>query len=88
MPRYYFDTADDDHLVLDKDGQDVADMHEAHFLAIDALPDMARQSLPDGDRKRFRVIVRDEDGERVLEAELCLTTTWLGHSPEGPECKT
>lgn len=81
VPRYYFDTAEDGDVAFDQDGLEVSDLSEAYVLAMDALPDMARQSLPDGEQKDLRVIVRDEHGKSVLETELRLNTRWIeGHN--------
>src|SRR5688572_27555494 len=54
MPRFYFDTYDDDRSVPDGQG-----LQEAREEAIKALPDMARDGLPGGDCREFVVDVRD-----------------------------
>lgn len=44
----------------------------ARIEAQKALPDLARDALPDGDQKTFIVSVRDEAGQVVLRAALTL----------------
>ena len=82
MPRYYLDTDDGHGLVVDEDGQDVASAEELRFLALDALPDLVREAMPNGDERTFSIKVRDASGERLFEATLALTTHWLKR-PDG-----
>jgi Domain of unknown function (DUF6894) len=77
MPRVYFDTYDDDRAVPDGQGIVLSDLEEAKEEAIKALPDMARDGLPDGDYREFVVDVRDEAGHRVLRARLSLVVEAL-----------
>ena len=77
MPRYYFDTDDGGGLVVDEDGQDVASAEEVRFLALDALPDIVREAMPDGDETTFSIKVRDGSGEYLFEATLALKSSWL-----------
>ena len=76
MPRYFFDTNDGDMLDLDDVGLDLTDHEAARREAIAALPDMARDKLPDGDRRNFSVRVRDEAGAAIYSASLALTGEW------------
>jgi hypothetical protein len=77
MPRFYFDTYDDDRSVPDSQGIVLSDLEEATEEAIKALPDMARDGLPDGDYRDFVVEVRDEAGHRVFRARLTLVVESL-----------
>lgn len=77
MPRFYFDTFDGDHSTTDSDGVDCATMKDVQDSAVDALPDMAREILPDGPNRVFRVDVRDGVGQVIFKATLELKTTWL-----------
>jgi hypothetical protein len=70
MPRFYFDTYDGTHLVVDHLGLDLEGIEAAKHAAVTVLPEMARDALPDGDRMEFSVRVRDENGRRVLMATL------------------
>ncbi|MBE7218370.1 MAG: hypothetical protein INR64_07865 [Caulobacteraceae bacterium] len=76
MPRFYIDTADDDLFMRDAEGLEFPDVEAAKAAAISALPDMARQKLPDGDRRTFLAVVRDERGA-LLQASLTLSVTSL-----------
>jgi hypothetical protein len=80
MPRFYFDTYDDDRAVTDGQGIVLIDLEEAKEEAIKALPDMARDGLPDGEYREFVVDVRDEAGQRVLRARLTLVVERLPHA--------
>lgn len=77
MPRYYFDTHDGDTGVIDEGGLQLADRAAARMAAIGALPDIARDVLPDGDRRDMAVRVRDESGRVILHATLSLAVDWV-----------
>ena len=77
MPRYYFDTNDGDEQQKDDTGLDWADRQAARLAAMDALPDIARDVLPDGDRREMAVRVRDETGRVILTATLSLAVDWV-----------
>ena len=82
MPRYFFDTDDGDRLDRDDTGQDLPDLKAARDTAIDVLPDMARDVLPDGDRRDITCVVRTEHDGAVFRAKLSLTAEWIGaHEP-------
>ncbi|NBJ10626.1 DUF6894 family protein [Microvirga arsenatis] len=72
MPRYFFDTFDGDRLIADSEGIELPDLEQVKAEAQRALPDLARDGLPDGDQKTFIVSVRDETGQVVLRAALSL----------------
>jgi hypothetical protein len=48
------------------------------YAAVDALPDIARDELPDGDNRTMTVKVRDLAGKYLLEASLTVNVRWLG----------
>lgn len=77
MPRFYFDTFDGDRTAVDHEGLECASRDRVQDQAIDALPDMAREVLPDGPNRMFRVEVRDEAGNVVFRASLELRSEWL-----------
>jgi hypothetical protein len=54
MPRYYFDTHDGETSIADEHGLILAGLEEAKAEAIKALPDMARDVLPDADCREYR----------------------------------
>ena len=72
MPRYFIDTDDGDVRINDDQGFDLADAEAARREAMAVLPDMARDKLPDGDRRTFVATVRDEEGSVVYSATLTL----------------
>ena len=77
MPRFYIDTSDQDCFIRDDSGHDFDDVEAAKAAAVDALPDMARDTLPDGDSRTFLAIVRGSAGEALLQASLTLQVTSL-----------
>lgn len=77
LPKFYFDTFDGDHSATDADGIECSSRQLVQDRAVDALPDMARELLPDGPNRTFRVEVRDDGGNMVFRATLELQTVWL-----------
>ncbi|MBX9931547.1 MAG: hypothetical protein K2Y56_08405 [Methylobacterium sp.] len=76
MPRYTIDTNDDELLVEGDDAEGLTDVEAARRAALSVLPDMAREKLPDGDRRTFCASVRDEEGRVVYKATLTLVGEW------------
>lgn len=76
MPRYFFDTDDGDWPHLDDHGQVLRDAGAARLMAVDTLPDLAREKRPDGDQGEFSVRVRDEAGTVIYSASLSLLGEW------------
>ena len=72
MPRYFFDTYDGNRLISDTVGIELQNVDMAKVEAQKALPDLARDALPDGDQKTFIISVRNEAGQVVLRAALSL----------------
>jgi hypothetical protein len=70
MPRFYFDTWDNDRCTRDDVGVEVADLQKAKQLAAKSLANLANDILPDGSYRHMAVEVRDESGEIILTAEL------------------
>jgi len=81
MARFYFDIDDGDGYMEDDEGQEMAGPTSAREAAICVLPNIARDKLPDGDRRDYIVRVRDEAGAYVFQATLSLTAEWLGARP-------
>lgn len=76
MPLYFIDTDNGDFHDHDDTGHDLADVEAARRAAIKALPEMARDKLPDGDKCLFSACVRDTDGTVLYTVELALTGEW------------
>lgn len=72
MPRFFFDTYNGEDLATDDAGLELESLAAAKVEAQKALPDIARDALPDGNHSTFVVNVRDEDGQIVLRAALSL----------------
>jgi len=70
MSRYFFDSTDGDFVDIDEDGIELASDGEARLSALDALPDMARAVMPNGDCRLFTVSVRREEGGVIYRASM------------------
>jgi hypothetical protein len=73
MPRYFFDVYDGEKCTPDHVGLEMEDSHAAQQAAVKALPDVARDVLPDGTRREFVIEVKDEARRPILRARLSLT---------------
>ena len=80
MPLYFMETNDGDDRCMDEVGIEMRDDKAARKAAIMALPDMARDVLPNGDHRTMSVVVWNEDGRRVYMASMTLTGGWC-HDP-------
>lgn len=76
MPHFFIDTDDGDLPHHDDEGLDLPDVQAARNAAMSALPDMARDKLPDSDRRTFSAIVRNEAGTVLYTATLSLVGEW------------
>ncbi|CAA2154416.1 hypothetical protein MBRA_00089 [Methylobacterium brachiatum] len=76
MPHFFFDTDDGDFRFQDEEGFELPSVDAARIEALDALPDMARNKIPDRDRHTFAVRVRNEGGAVVYSASLDLMGAW------------
>ena len=83
MPHYYFDLDDGDSKTHDSVGVTLADAEAARKAAIAILPDLAREELPDGDRRVFVSKVRDETGTVLFLATLSLVGEWVNDAGHG-----
>ena len=72
MPRYFFDIADGDKSGHDDEGLNFPDIKAARAGALQALGEIARDELPDGDCRDFSVSIRDQAGQVLLTATLTL----------------
>lgn len=78
MPRYFFDIDDTGQQMLhDDEGSELPGADQARLEALAVLPDLARDELPDGDRRAFTVVVRDDNGRSIFRATLSLHAEWM-----------
>ncbi len=70
MPRYYFDTRDDDEIITDDVGVEVADFEAVKMLAARGLVELALDVLPGKLERCLGIDVRDEKSAPVLTSEL------------------
>ena len=76
MPHYFFDTSDGDKFVKDDKGCDLPDVAAARDAAQAVLPDMARDKMPDGEKRTFCAFVRNETGVVIYRVALSLVGEW------------
>ena len=72
MPRYFFDTYDGDSFVRDDMGVEFESLALAKAEAQKFLPEMAKDALPDGNRRTFVVSMRDGAGTVLVRMSLSL----------------
>jgi len=77
MPRFFFDIDDGESCETDGRGSELLNAQAARNAAIAILPDVAREELPDGDRRIFMCKVRDENGNVIFIATLSLVAEWI-----------
>jgi hypothetical protein len=77
MAKFFFDTQEGQSVDRDTTGVDLPDEAAARAEAQEALADMAREKLPNGNKVDFAVLVRDESGQEVYSA----TLKFEGHRP-------
>ena len=77
MPKYFFDIYDGEQQIRDDTGVDLSGPDAARDAAIGVLPNIARDELPDGDKREFVAVVRDESGRKIFRAALSLVAEWL-----------
>jgi hypothetical protein len=76
MQRYFFDVFDGEKLIRDEIGIQLPDLDQVRFEAIEALPDLARDELQDGDERAFAIEARDERDHVVFTARLNFKAEW------------
>jgi hypothetical protein len=77
MPRYFFDIRDGEHVAPDRIGVDLDGLEAATAEAKRALPDIARDEMPDGERRDFTIVVKDEAGRALVQVTLSLVVESL-----------
>ncbi len=76
MPLYFFDIYDNDELVTDEVGVELESLHEAREQALTLLPDLAREEMPDGDRRDFTAVVRCHERRIRYRTTLSIRGEW------------
>ncbi len=81
MPRYFFDLQDGDEISEDDQGSVMDGQETARSQAIVFLSEIVKDSLPDGEHRRFVVIAREENGQPIYQASLEFRGGWMGGQP-------
>ena len=77
MPLFFLDIDDGQRFIRDEEGLEFPSREAMGEAAMQLLPNIARDELPDRDRRTYRVSARDESGRPVFQATLCLASWWL-----------
>lgn len=77
MPRFYFDLYDNDQLTTDDEGIELSSLSEAHSQVQTMLPDIARDTMPDSDRRDLTVIVKGSNKCALFRITLSMRTEWI-----------
>ena len=70
--RYFFHVIDGEHETEDPEGIECTSLDEVAAEAVEGLPIMMEDTVPEGDRREIAVKVTDESGKVVLRATLSL----------------
>jgi hypothetical protein len=70
MPRYYFDTRDNETFVLDDIGVVLPSIEHARDQAAVGLAELAKDVLPGSVRRELAIEVRDQAREPLLRSSL------------------
>ncbi|MCK1546840.1 hypothetical protein IVA87_24465 [Bradyrhizobium sp. 147] len=66
MPRYYFDTRDNETFIADEIGVDIASLEEVRTMVSTAMAEFARDVLPGSAFRTLAIEVRDDFGPVLL----------------------
>jgi hypothetical protein len=77
MPRYFLDWSDGKEWFHDEAGVELKTAQSIEAAAAKAIPDIARDRVPDGEEADFMVAVRDERRDLVLKTRLIYTRNWV-----------
>ena len=83
MPRYYFDTRDNESFIADEVGLDLQNVEAARDEAVRGLADLARDVLPEGIRRTLAIEVKDAFNRPLLRTALVFEVKYLD-PPQAP----
>jgi hypothetical protein len=72
MPQYFFDYMDGKRSYPDDEGAALPSLKEARAEAVRAIGGIARDEMPDGDRRDLQISVREGDGPVLMVVSLAL----------------
>lgn len=72
MPRFFFDIHDGEDFTPDRDGLELDDLEAAEAEAKRALPEIVKDSMPDGGRRDVTVDIKNAAGQIVWRITLSL----------------
>ncbi len=80
MARYFFDSRDENDVIVDDVGLELPDLEAVKRCASKALAELALDVLPGADRRCLGIDVRDELSRPVLMTELTFEARILATS--------
>jgi hypothetical protein len=72
MPRFFFDTREDDTFIPDDEGMELSNLTAAEQEALEAAASIARHKLPTGEARSITIEVWTEDRRRVIAATVTM----------------
>ena len=66
MPQYFFDYMDGTRAYPDDEGAELPGLKQARAEALRAIGGIARDEMPDGDRRDFQISIRQDDGPVIM----------------------
>lgn len=72
MPRFFFDIHDGGTFTADRHGLELPGLEAAKATAMNVLPDIVRDEMPDGARRDFTVDVKNEANQIAYRVTLSL----------------
>jgi len=77
MARFYFDIDNGVNSLYDEEGTETDSLEAVRHEAISTIVDIARDILPDGDRRVFAIRVRSENDRVISSATMTLISGWI-----------
>jgi hypothetical protein len=77
MPHFYFDIDNGECSLRDEIGAEAENLIDVRNAAVCALPEMAKDVLPDGDHRIFAINVRDDNDRVIFRATLSFNAQWV-----------
>jgi hypothetical protein len=72
MPQYFFDYLDGTRAYPDDEGAELPGLKQARAEALRAIGGIAKDKMPDGDRRDFQISIREGGGPVLMVVSLAL----------------
>jgi hypothetical protein len=72
MPQYFFDYVDGTRAYPDDEGAELPGLKEARAEALRAIGGIAKDEIPNDDRRDFQISIREREGPVLMVVSLAL----------------